>query len=109
MRPDLKADVDSASREELEAAAEIYLSAYDLKGLEATFDGLARDIRWQHLSNKLRAAGKAVTTDPDDAEEWSFSGTECPLCGGPGTNAGKMCRRMWIRCPSCGLDYSREV
>lgn len=37
------------------------LSARDLKGLEATFDGLTTDVRWQHLRHNLRAlAGEGV-------------------------------------------------
>lgn len=52
---------------------------------------------------------KLKPVDPDDAEEWHFDGTECPLCGGPGTILGKMCRRLFIRCRNCGMDYSREV
>lgn len=49
------------------------------------------------------------TIEPDDAEEWHFDHTECPLCGWPGTMIGKMHRRLFLRCGNCGLNYNREV
>lgn len=49
------------------------------------------------------------TTEPDDAEEWHFDHTECPLCGWPGTMIGKTDRRLFLRCGNCGQEYDREV
>lgn len=49
------------------------------------------------------------TTAPDDAEEWTFTDEECPLCGEAGTIRGRTHRRLFLRCPNCGHEYSREV
>ncbi len=52
---------------------------------------------------------ETIAPDPDDAEEGRFDGTECPVCGSPGTMRGKMPRRLFLHCQNCGHDYSREV
>lgn len=33
----------------------------------------------------------------------------CPTCGGQGMGIGQLARKFWLRCRSCGIDFSVPV
>ncbi len=32
----------------------------------------------------------------------------CPVCGGPGQELGRLGILRWFRCRDCGMDYNKE-
>ncbi len=61
----------------------------------------------------LQSKGETMTEQPDTDEtterEWTFTGRECPLCGGHGQQVERTGECLHLHCDGCGFDYTRKA